>query len=498
MRLRSIMGKRRQRAALVVCALLLALLLFAVLRPRTAQAGLRARQAAEGLDRYDFQLIFRPESNELSIGMTLSFTNRTGDTLNDLTLRTWAGAYEREETSPAAIDALFAACYPQSFSAASLTPEGAWWNGALREARFADAAHTVLTVLIDPLAPGESGRLELRCLLRIPACAHRLGVSQGIWQFGNALPILAVYDNHGWRTDPYSPIGDPFVSLCANYTVELTVPAGYVCASTGRCLRDRQDADSWHYAIDAPATRDFAFALSQGWQTAASACGGIQVYAYAPTRACASRAAKDAAQALRVYQKLYGDYPYETLTLCAVDFPFGGMEYPGLMFVGLAYCEDDLADTLELVIAHETAHQWFYALVGSDQVSQPWQDEALCEYAMLRYVREIYGQSAYQNLVITRVTAPMRERIAQPLTPATPIADFGSLDAYTSVVYGRGAAFLLAVEEMTGKLDAFLRSYCDAFAFSMASRQDFERLLNAVTGEDLTPLALDYLDTLMQ
>ena len=83
------------------------------------------------------------------------------------------------------------------------------------------------------------------------------------------------------------------------------------------------------------------------------------------------------------------------------------------------------------------------------------------------------------------------------MTPAAPLTDFASLDVYSSVVYGRGAAFLLAVEEMTGKLDMFLRQYCDTFAFSLASRQDFSSLLRDVTGEDLEPLMLDYLDTLM-
>ena len=59
-------------------------------------------------------------------------------------------------------------------------------------------------------------------------------------------------------------------------------------------------------------------------------------------------------------------------------------------------------------------------------------------------------------------------------------------------------ALLLAVEEMTGKTDAFLKAYCDAFAFQIASREDFITLLNRVTQEDMEPLAADYLDTLMQ
>ena len=47
-------------------------------------------------------------------------------------------------------------------------------------------------------------------------------------------------------------------------------------------------------------------------------------------------------------------------------------------------------------------------------------------------------------------------------------------------------------------MDGFLRAYCDAFAFQIASREDFISLLNRYTQEDIRPLMTDYLDTLMQ
>ena len=496
MRLRSIIGKRWQLAALLAA---LTLALAAILWPRSpAQAGKRADAAAESMNAaYDFDLIFRPEESALAVTMTLRYTNATGETLNDLTLRTWAGAYAAPETSPAAIDELYEACYPNGFSPGGITLEGVWWNGTMAEAAFADAAQTVLQVAIPPLANGESGTLLLRCRLTAPECAHRFGHSAGVWQFGSALPILAVYRDGAWRQEPYAPIGDPFFSECANYTVTLTAPAGYACAATGRQTAETQGDGTIRWRMEAKAAREFAFALSDAWQSADTQADGVRITAYAPDRDGAKRAAKNAADALKIYGRLYGAYPWDTLTLCAVDFPFGGMEYPGLIFLSQKSFPADWADTLELTVAHETAHQWFYALVGSDPFYEPWQDEALCEYAMLRYVLEKYGRSAYENLRVTRIDAPMRERIPQRVTPATPIDGFGSLDAYTAVVYGRGAAFLTAAEEMTGKVDAFLKAYCDRFAFDIATRQDFIGLMNEVTGEDLTPLMTDYLDTLM-
>ena len=497
MRLRSIIGKRW---ALIACAAALCVLLTAgfLLFSSPASAGERAQAAAQGLNSYAFDLIFRPEERTLAVTMTLDYTNETGDPLEQLALRTWAGAYQSEDTSPAAIDALYDACYPNGFSPGGIDLEGVWWNDTPADHAYTDPAGTMLRVKIPALSPGEGGRLLLRCTLTIPECCHRFGHAGSSWQFGNALPILAVYENGDWRSDAYSPIGDPFVSACANYAVTLTAPAGYQCAATGSQRAETLADGRARFIMDAPACRDFAFALSDAWESASQKVNGIAVTAYAPTREGAKRAARDAAQALKTYGRLYGDYAWNAYTLCAVDFPFGGMEYPGLAFIGQSNFAEDWADTLELVIAHETAHQWFYALVGSDQALQPWQDEALSEYAMLRYVLDRYGRNAYDNLVITRVNAPMQERIRQAVTPGTPITDFASLDIYSTVVYGRGAAFLLAVEELTGKLDAFLRAYCDTYAFQLASREDFTALLNRITGEDLLPLMTDYLDTLMQ
>ena len=497
MRMRSIIGKRWQWAALTLFLLAAAVILVCLPRSK-ANAGQRAEAAAAGLNTYRYELIFRPEESTLAVSMTLDYANDTGGTLTELVLRAWAGAYAKPETSPAAIDELYEACYPDGFDPGGVSLEGVWWNGNTVSAAFADEAQTVLRVGIPALRAGESGALTLRCRLTVPHCAHRFGHSQNAWQFGNALPTLAVYEDGHWRADAYSPIGDPFYSACANYNVTLIAPAGYACASTGRQTVEKQNDGSLRYHMQVNAARDFSFVLSDGWQKAQKSVRGVQVNAYAPSSDGAKRAAEDAARALAVFGDLYGDYAWDALTVCAADFPLGGMEYTGLIVADQSYFDRDWADTLELLLAHETAHQWFYALVGSDQVNEPWQDEAVCEYAMLRYVLEKYGRSAYENLRVTRVDAPMRERILQPVTPATPITGFGAADIYSAVVYGRGAAFLLAVEEMTGRLDSFLKAYCDRYAFGIASRDDFLRLLNGVTGEDLAPLMTDYLDTLMQ
>lgn len=488
MQKRSIIKGRIVFAAMLV--ILSVILLCIVFVPKT-NAGERARLASQALNEYTFDLAFRPEEKQLAVTMQLQYQNDTGDTLHSLVLRTWANAYATAESSPAAIDETYDACYPNGFSAGGLTLDGVWWNGVLiTDHTYLDAEQTTLSIPVPALAPDDSGTLLLRCTITVPNCAHRFGYSGSVWQFGNALPILSVYENGAWRTDPYCPIGDPFVSECANYTVTLSVPDGWQCAATAKAEKDGD-----LLRMRAEAVRDFAFALSRDWQCAQANANGVRILSFATDTASARRAAKYARQALVTYEKLYGIYPYATLTLCEADFPLGGMEYPGFILLDQSYYYKDWADTLELLIAHETAHQWFYALVGSDQYYAAWQDEALSEWAMLRYVKMRYGASAYNHLAASRIDAPMQENILSPVTPGSPIDYFGDFSTYSTVVYGRGAALMQAVEEMTGNADTFLHAYCDQFAFSLASREDFTRCLNDWSGKDLSPLILDYIDT---
>ena len=67
----------------------------------------------------------------------------------------------------------------------------------------------------------------------------------------------------------------------------------------------------------------------------------------------------------------------------------GGMEYPCFVMISDGLGKQDRAR----VVAHETAHQWWYGVVGSNQVENAWQDEGLAEYSALCFFEkyEKYG-----------------------------------------------------------------------------------------------------------
>lgn len=53
----------------------------------------------------------------------------------------------------------------------------------------------------------------------------------------------------------------------------------------------------------------------------------------------------------------------------AEDYPLDEAKVNGIMH------------TIDRVVVHEIAHQWFYGIVGNDQINHGWIDEGLCRFA---------------------------------------------------------------------------------------------------------------------
>jgi len=460
------------------------------------QASEMLRIASEGLDRITIDASFDPDASTLTGTQELLLTNRTGKDHSYAVLRSYSGAYLSEETSPMATEEMFLSCYGDMFESGGLTLKSAKVDGQMVLARWADAAQTVLFV---PAAwkSGETIAVTLTWEIKIPDCASRFGHQSEIWAIGNAFPMPAVWKNGAWRTEEVIAIGDPFLTECANWTVRLTLPKGYKAAATA-CAEPIISGGRASYAFEALASRDFALVISGRFHQVQRRWGDTLLTACAADSASAREMLDYAQQALQSYSSRWGEYAYPSLTLVEVDFPFGGMEYPGLVMIASDFLRAG-GDSLAYAVAHETAHQWWAVQAGSDGWYQPWQDEALCEYAMLDFIGDSKGAAARENAAYSRIETALRITTASTVTPGCPLDYFSDFSEYSTVVYRRGAAMWLALENFMGKdkLDAALRDYQVQYRFGIASREDLTAILSKHAGMDLAPLMADYLDTEM-
>jgi hypothetical protein len=351
------------------------------------------------------------------------------------------------------------------------------------------------------LSPGETLRLDLNYQLTLPAIPpptdERRPVPFGYTSRQTNLvdwyPYLAAYQpGTGWLLHDAWAFGEHEVYDAADYQVDLEFinpPADLVVAASALAS---QDGNSYHYTLES--ARAFALSASTSYLVARQVVGSTTVSAYTfPWDKTAGEAAlKDTASALELYNQLFGAYPHATLSVVEADF-LDGMEYDGLYFLSRGFYnlyDGTPKGYLTAIAVHETAHQWWYGLVGDDQALEPWLDEAMATYAERLYYERVHPE-------LSDWWWAFRIGFYNPQGWVNdPIYAYGSFTLYRNAVYLRGASFLEDLRIRVGDeaFFAFLKDFAFQFAHRRATAQDFFDLLKQHSSADITPLLKIYFD----
>lgn len=227
-------------------------------------------------------------------------------------------------------------------------------------------------VIAHPVAAGTTVSVGMRFRLLLPQnLRDRISQRGDAIRLGSFFPILPWVPGSGWALDP--PTGIPAetsTSPVADFDVTISAPSGLGVVASGVQVSH----DHWQ----AGAVRDFAVATGDFTYVRRVVHAPSPVnLTVAISRGVAvnpQQAGDDAQLAVEHLARLYGPYPWKTLTIAyGPDLVGEGIEYPTMIFQG--------PDRRRLITAHEVAHQWFYSLVGNDQARDPWLDEGLASWA---------------------------------------------------------------------------------------------------------------------
>jgi hypothetical protein len=165
-----------------------------------------------------------------------------------------------------------------------------------------------------------------------------------------------------------------------------------------------------------------------------------------------------AEHALRSYSSRYGPYPWSNYTLVVMaDFTgLQGLEYPTMVFLSPGGWE---------LAAHETAHQWFYSLVGNDQARDPWLDEGLASWAEAA-VEPTHSLAYFTSFTITK------GQLGEPMQYWDPLP-FNDMYA---AVYVQAVQALASLGQPQ-QVDCALRLYVQQNAYGIATP---DKLLHAL------------------
>lgn len=394
-----------------------------------------------------------------------------------------------------------------------------------------DNAHD-RTVWVTPLpyalGPGQTITLKLEFTAQLPKVFARSGFSGDFAMVAQWFPKLGVLQAGGWNCHQYHGLGE-FYADYGDYRVAITVPEGHVVGATGSLVETQRGEDGWVTSIYAEAqVHDFAFAVdprfleakvtfradearqdpdtaevarSLGLSPEQLELSDVEVrLLYQPEHAAHVERYLDAmVYGLGWYGRRYGAYPYRTLTV--IDGPRGaggamGMEYPTLIAGGVGWPSPASGPSPEQVALHELAHQWWYGLVGNNEVEEAWLDEGFTTYSAGSAMDQKYGPKIFgpfwlhpwlqgrrlhqkELWRLGTLLAPERDAIVRP------VFGYRNDASYGMNVYPRAALTLQALGRAIGEdqLARALRLYQRRWRYRHPRTEDFQKVVEEVSGE---------------
>lgn len=356
------------------------------------------------------------------------------------------------------------------------------------------------------LADGDKLQIQMEYEVSIPNIKNRFGYQKKVFNLGNFIATPAVYGKDGWSIQSYVDIGDAFYTDIANYTVDIKVPKGYTVAATGT------DFGGGRYTANN--VRDFAFCTSNSYEMLNEKHDGVSLNVYYADNmsSTAQRVIDIAKKSLDLYNGLFGRYPYETLRFIINGLTGGvsGMEYPTLImlspdlsFEQLSELGVDLTDDEEMVqyidpfdrtICHEIAHQWFYGIVGNNQISEPWLDEGFCRFAEYLYQQEYSLNKVYENVYLIKdrmqdIYMSISGDDKNEGVNRVPDKTYLNKSLYYwkendpmgyGEIYDKGASLIYMMQQQMGEESFYdaLKEYIAKFSYSFVTTNSFKKFWN--------------------
>ena len=424
---------------------------------------------------YTLTAVLDYTSHHLAVQEQITYTNNTGVTLPDLVLM---------------VDSTY---YPNTFQLNNMS----WGDGQVVEQVTWETGQVRLS-LPRPLAPGEAVSLSISYELFLPSPTPSpeirpvpFGYTARQTNLVDWYPFVAPYlPGEGWLAHQAGYFGEHLVYEKSDFQVKIQISDDrpeLVVAAAAPAERD----GTW-YRYQHSNARNFAWSVSDQYQVSSVDIGGVTILSYYfPYHTQPGEAAlQTTADAVKLYSSLYGAYPHPLLSVVEADF-LDGMEYDGLYFLSNGFYnlhQGNPGEYLVAIAAHETAHQWFYGLVGNDQALEPWLDEAFCTYHEKIYY-EHYAPEALDWWLNYRIQYFQPEGWVD-----SSIYNLRGYSAYRAAVYFSGALFLDELRGVLGDELFFgsLAGYVSDLTDHIATTDDFFAHLPVEKQADIAPLLEKY------
>lgn len=391
-------------------------------------------------------------------------------------------------------------------------------------------------ILPDPIAPKSNVKIHTPFHVKLPYNFSRGGHVDQSYQITQWYPKPAVYDRKGWHPMPYLDQGE-FYAEFGNFEVRITVPDNYVVAATGdlqneteiQWLRNKKPFTRTPKAKKLPTQKkqleenetpssvntktlvyrqnnvhDFAWFADKTYtvksDTLQLPSGKIitaNVFYYSENSELWSNSIAMIKRAILTKSAWLGEYPYHVVSV--VDGGNGGgMEYPTITLLDAGGSEK----MLDYVINHEVGHNWFQAILGTNERTHPWMDEGMNTFYDNRYSLQQYGNTnldiiqSNSSFIKNRMPDDIQQILLQTViqtkkdqpieTSSEHFSNFNS----NMIAYVKTGDWMKLLEDELGKplFDSCMQEYYRRWEFKHPYPEDFKNLIEKVSGKNLDDL----------
>jgi len=370
---------------------------------------------------------------------------------------------------------------------------------------------TILEVQLDkPIKSGETVTFDMVFEGQVPVQIRRTGRDnrEGIrYSMAQWFPKMAEYDYQGWHADEY--IGREFYGVWGDFELKLSIDKDYVVGGTGYLQNpleighgyenpgdqvNKKIVDgklTWHFI--APDVHDFMWAadpdylhnkltMKNGTVLHFFHQGGQNTDNWEKLRPLTEMSFEYA-------NKYFGQYPYKQFSV--IQGGDGGMEYPMSTLI------TGNRGSLLGVTIHESMHDWYHGVLGSNEALHPWMDEGFTSYASSRISQHITMATKGELAPATTIEnigsrsgqgSYLRSAAGGREEAMSTHSDHYDLNGvYSAAAYGKGAVWMSQMGYVIGEeaRDRGLLEYFNRWKFKHPNPNDVLRVMEDVSGLEL-------------
>src|SRR6267154_2194993 len=277
----------------------------------------------------------------------------------------------------------------------------------------------------------------------------------------------------------------------------LTVPKGLVAAGPGLMIKQstKNDKTTFHWKTNYTISNYCLVfnignykKVSRDYTTVNGTKVGMDFYVTADNESKAAHELDLMAEACRILEKYFGEYPWakEKIGLC--ETPHLGMEHQSLIAYGNKFRYTKVGnEDYDWLLVHEFGHEWWANKVTNRNWADMWIQEGICSFADALHIREEGGEPEYMKWM------QQKARNAQNKLPIVQGDDVDSDKAYHGDIYGKAAFFMHTLRYVMGD-DLFfatlkkLATDPQYIYDHTVTTNDVEMLFSTAYGKSLKPL----------